>query len=80
VTTETKTITRAEPSVGDKPPLKRHLIEKAPDPDRPGKFLPDKLSDLTLCGERWDRLLDIVGLSGSTCEECQNEAMRRARK
>ena len=73
-----KTIATAEPSVAP-PPMIRHMIEKAPDPDQPGKFLPEKLSDMTLCGRLWDRLLDLVLTSGPVCGECAVEYKRRHR-
>ncbi len=80
--TQVKTITTAEPSVGDVRPLKRHLVDKGDAlrgvPARewgvPGteNVQPQQR---TLCGELWDRL----GLkpNGPVCERCVAEFRRR---
>lgn len=66
-----KTISTAEPSIV-------HLVEKAPDPDNPGKFLPHQPADVTLCGVPWDRISGHSGGGeGATCRACIAEARRR---
>jgi hypothetical protein len=71
--TQVQTISTAEPSVAP-PPMIRHIVEKHPDPDRPGFFLPD-YKDEALCGHLWDRLLPMR--PGPVCGACADVLLRR---
>lgn len=73
---EVKTLPHAEPSEpGVAVPLVKHLVEKAPDPANPGKWLSDQLADTTLCGRPWDRLLDLAPpRNAPTCDKCLFQA------
>jgi len=73
-----KTIATAEPSVAP-PPMIRHIIERTPDPEKPGSFLAD-FKDEALCGYLWDRLLCEHLNPGPFCSKCAEVLRSRAER
>jgi len=68
--TETKTITRAEPSTGSTNTLLRHLVLLDPVTGEP--------SDRCLCGHIWDAV--FIAHGEEICQKCVEESKKIPRR